>query len=79
MNNEITPYCPKHGERYNNHGGGTYMCIDKRPTQQSATMQNAQSGWTLVAYGIGMYPDGTIEWDYSKGLGFRDLTAQQIT
>lgn len=28
-------------------------------------MRNIATGWTLKAHGCGVYPDGTIDWDYS--------------
>ena len=51
---------------YTNHNGSDYLCksiVDER----SAVMERVKDGWTLVAHGIKMYGNGTIEWDYSTG------------
>lgn len=66
-----TPFVPKHGEVYKNHGGGTFRCLDLEPTCETSWFQNIYSGWTFMAHGLRKYPDGTIEWDYSTG-GFFD-------
>lgn len=39
-------------------------------------MRNTVTGWTMVVHGCGMYPDGTIDWDYSSGGKFEDLTPE---
>lgn len=67
------------GRVYRNRGGGEYMCVT--PTwldypAGEARMRNVKPGWTFRAHGIQMYPDGTIEWDYSSG-GYSDETAQK--
>lgn len=54
------------GCSYTNHNGSDYLCISI-PDENSAVMQRAKDRWTLVAHGIKMYGDGTIEWDYSTG------------
>ena len=28
-------------------------------------MVNVRSGWSFLAHGVGIYPDGRIDWDYS--------------
>ena len=62
---------PEKGKVYENHGGGTFICTST-PWRHMATgvcawMCNVKSGWTFCAKGIGIYPDGTIDWDYSIG------------
>jgi|GEM_PF-704645 len=54
------------GCTYINHNGGDYLCISI-PDEKSAVMERVKDKWTLVAHGIKMYGDGTIEWDYSTG------------
>lgn len=62
------------GRVYRNRGGGSYRCIDCAGTA-AAKMQNTASGWTLLAHGTQMYPDGTIEWNYSTEGHFAPLPA----
>lgn len=54
------------GCTYTNHNGSDYLCISI-PDENSAVMERVKDKWTLVAHGIKMYGDGTIEWDYSTG------------
>lgn len=68
-----TPFTPAAGETYKNAGGGSFLCI--RPaldTKHCAIMQNVKTGWTLKANGCGIYPDGSIDWDYSTGGHFAE-------
>lgn len=58
------------GHVYDNVGGGSYICISKSLARGSYTFENVKSGWRLIAFGVGVYIDGKIDWDYSKGLGF---------
>ena len=60
------------GRMYRNRGGGTYRCI-AGAGDAVARMQNTASGWMLLAHGIQMYPDGTIEWNYSTEGHFAPL------
>lgn len=62
------PFMPVVGCLYVNEGGGTFLCVAPDASENcTAVMQNTKSGWTFTAYGIGRYPDGRIDWDYSKG------------
>ncbi len=45
------------------------------PVFAAARMQNTASGWMLLAHGTQMYPDGTIEWNYSTEGHFAPLPA----
>ena len=54
------------GHTYTNHNGSEYLCKSISECS-SAIMERVKNGWTLVAHGIQMYGDGTIEWDYSTG------------
>ena len=38
-------------------------------------MKNIKSGWTFMAHGIGIYIDSRIDWDYSTGGRFEEVTA----
>ena len=55
----------KLGEVYTNRNGDQY--IVKKTTYSKTIMERISDGWTLVAHVVKMYPDGTIEWDYSTG------------
>lgn len=68
-----TRFKPVEGETYINRNGGAYKCvgsIHETPycvgPAYSARLVNLASGWELTANGLIMYPDGTIEWDYSS-------------
>ena len=60
------PFTPEYGEEYENEGGGWYRCIDHCPKKSSALMRSA-GGYVFRAINIGIYADGKIDWDYSKG------------
>ena len=72
----------EHGERkyfapapkmiYENAAGGHYGCIASF-ADCSALMINIKSGWRCMCNGIGMYDDGTIDWNYSKGGEFAEV------
>lgn len=51
---------------YTNHNGSRYRCKTTYD-DGAAIMERISDGWTLLAHGIYMYDDGTIEWDYSTG------------
>lgn len=57
---------PAIGNYYNNEGGGKYLCMGIG-ADDSAIMQNVESGWTFIAHGLGKYINNTIDWDYSTG------------
>lgn len=59
-------YTPMPNYIYRNNGGGRYRCLRCLSEPHHAVMQNTASGWILHAHGIGIYPDGTIDWDYSS-------------
>lgn len=59
------PFTPVHGEIYRNHGGGLFRCVDYFPDIANTIMMKLKSGWTFQAHGIGIYEDGSIDWDYS--------------
>ena len=58
---------PYPGRIYENNGGGQFICISGGDDPNSWIMKNVSSGWTFEAHGIGMYEDGTIDWNYSTG------------
>lgn len=41
---------------------GSFRCL---ANLRFAVLQNTVSGWMFTAHGVGMYEDGTIDWDYS--------------
>lgn len=58
------PFTPTPGEIYDNAGGSRYRC-ESVCADGSAWFTNVRSGWHFNAKGIGIYPDGMIDWDYS--------------
>lgn len=70
---ERRKFTPVPGQIYRNHGGGEYRCLRGLSHPYDAVMQNTASGWILMAYGCGLYPDGTIDWDYSSRGHFAPL------
>lgn len=59
-------FVPEIGTIYQNRGGGEYICTGTAGGYD-ATMERIKDGWQLLAHGLLMYEDGTIEWDYSTG------------
>lgn len=67
------------GRVYRNRNGKDYRCVTPSHFPYSdgeERMQNVRSGWTFRAIGVQVYPDGTIEWDYSMG-GYFDEQASK--
>ena len=56
---------PEVGKVYQNNGG-LFICL-VNTGDYDAVMQNVASRWTVTAHGCGIYPDGTIDWDFSTG------------
>lgn len=65
------------GKVYRNRCGDDYLCKSVKE-DSSAILERLSDRWTLVAHGAGLYPDGTIEWDYSTG-GFWPDKGQKET
>ncbi len=61
------PFTAAVGETYRNQGGGTFICKTQPDQAGGQIMQNTVSKWTFRAQGIGIYEDGSIDWDYSTG------------
>jgi hypothetical protein len=63
-----TPFSPEPGKIYElaSPSGGRFYC-ESRPSGSlfNAWMVNVLSGWSFLAHGVGIYPDGRIDWDYS--------------
>jgi len=57
-------FTPVPGEVYDNAGGSRYRC-ESVCADGSAWFTNVRSGWHFNAKGIGIYPDGMIDWGYS--------------
>lgn len=65
-------FIPEPGKTYHNQGGGDFKCLGKPDQVGSVPMENVLSGWILNAHGVGIYNDGSIDWDYSTGGYFRN-------
>lgn len=78
MKNEKTrtPFSPEPGKVYElaSPSGGRFYC-ESRPSGRlfDAWMINVRSGWFFLAHGVGIYPDGRIDWDYSTAGQFTDF------
>lgn len=65
--------CLESGKTYRLHGQdeALYLCLrvvrDHPYSVYGAKVQNNISGWTFYAEGTNIYPDGSIDWDFSKG------------
>lgn len=71
MENTRRKFTPQQGKVYKLHttrrgGESAYICTGTA-CEGAASMQNTRSGWLCFAHGCGIYPDGTIDWDYSTG------------
>lgn len=69
---ERQKFVPTPGIVYPLRPGGRYQCLERLRYPHDAIMRNTASGWTLKAHGCGIYPDGTIDWDYSTGGHFEE-------
>lgn len=60
-------FTPVEGEKYRCKYGGEFICViggdDDHPYE--GMLRNLSTNWQILAHGCVMYPDGTIEWDYS--------------
>ena len=59
---------PREGVVYENRNGWRYLCVaspTEKDTDDAATMQRVSDGWTLKGHNVYLYPDGSIEWDFS--------------
>lgn len=73
--NDRTPFSPEPGKIYTNDNGAKYYCEKLQyGSLFNAWMVNVASGWTFLAHGVGIYPDGRIDWDYSTGGRFETPT-----
>lgn len=75
-----TPFSPEPGKIYElaSPSGGRFYC-ESRPSGSlfNAWMVNVLSGWSFLAHGVGIYPDGRIDWDYSTAGRFTDFQLQE--
>ena len=61
------------GEIYHNRNGIDYICIWSSRVLYDSVLQSVTSGYTLKAHGTLEYMEyGSIEWNYSTGLGFEE-------
>lgn len=79
MNRKLFTPQPETG--YRNQGGGIFDCIGTPDPEHAdaVLMRNRASGWTFYAHGIGIYDDGSIDWDYSTDGHFESVRGQQTT
>ena len=72
-----TPFSPEPGKIYElaSPSGGRFLCKGLwYGTQLFDTwMINVRSGWSFLAHGVGIYPDGRIDWDYSTAGQFTNF------
>ena len=68
-------FTPQAGHVYDNAGGGRYLC-NNVIVDGSAWFTNVKSGWHFYASGIGIYPDGRIDWDQSCLGRFEEVPAK---
>lgn len=54
------------GQVYRNRNGNDYLCLEN-VEPGVVKLERVSNGWTLLAHGICVYEDGTIEWDWSTG------------
>ena len=59
------------GSIYKNRNGQEYKCI--WVGDLCAGMLNVRSGWFCVAYGVKIYEDGTIDWNFSTGGHYAEI------
>ena len=57
-------FIPQKGKIYQVKGVGSFICLQS-DDYTNAVMQNTASKWTFIARGCAIYPDGTIDWDFS--------------
>jgi len=77
MNRE--PFEPYPGRIYTNRGSGArFLCIASGDDPFFAVMKNIVSGWIFEAHNIGIYDNGTIDWNCSKGGFFKEMTESEI-
>ena len=63
-----TPLSPEVGQIYSlaSESGGEFYCERlQHGSAFNAWLVNVRSGWRFLAHGVGIYPDGRIDWDYS--------------
>ena len=75
-----TPFSPEPGKIYElaSPSGGRFLCQKLQyGSQFNAWMVNVRSGWSFLAHGVGIYPDGRIDWDYSTGGQFTTFQLQE--
>ncbi len=71
---EREKFIPDVGATYplNGYDKSYYQCVQLcADSPYDAHMVNTVTGWSFVAHGLGVYPNGTIDWDYSTGGNFQ--------
>lgn len=75
-----TPFSPEAGTVYDlaSSSGGRFYCERRQlGSQFNAWLVNIFSGWRFLAHGVGIYPDGKIDWDYSTDGRFTQFVLQE--
>lgn len=75
-----TPYSPEPGRIYElaSSSGGRFFCESRASGSLfNAWMVNVLSGWYFLAHGVGIYPDGRIDWDYSTAGQFTNFRMEK--
>lgn len=77
---ERTPFSPEVGQIYSlasDYGGDFYCERLQYGSAFNAWMVNVRSGWRFLAHGVGIYPDGRIDWDYSTDGHFTEFVERE--
>lgn len=80
IKNERTPFSPEPGQIYSlqSASGGEFYCESLQAGSAfNAWMVNVRSGWRFLAHGVGIYPDGRIDWDYSTDGRFTEFVERE--
>lgn len=47
--------------------------VESEYSESTYKLINIRTGWTLVAHGVNLYPDGLYDWDFSTNGHFQSL------
>lgn len=75
------PFSPEPGKIYElaSPSGGRFYCESLfGGSLFTAWMTNVRSGWHFLAHGVGIYPDGRIDWDYSTAGQFTNFQLEEL-
>lgn len=64
-----------HSYAYHGRGGGkTCLLVWRENDDGSYKIRSSITGWTMDIYDVCVYPDGTIDWSYSRDCYYTDIT-----